>query len=205
MMRYILHVCLLIALLLSTAEGRRHSELQYTLNTGVTIPESPERFGRIWDPGPAVSFGLSLPVDAGIKLVGNLDYSRLALNNDNLLQESGLSGDSVKLQGGATNIFAASIGAKIRLIPARTSISPYVIAAVGLSHFSINDATMTQRDSSRTLTGSSETAASIGLGGGIDLALGERMTLFVEARYVNCYTETHSSNYVPVRVGLLFR
>lgn len=204
-MRYLSSIILTSLVLFSTTEARPRTGPQYDFSTGIAIPESPERFGRVWHTGFALSIGVALPVDDGIQLVTNLDYHRMALNNSKLLQEAGLTGSDAIVKGGETTLLSAFLGAKIRLIPSHLDVNPYLLAGVGVHRFSVADATVSQQDQSENLNGSQETAIGLGLGAGIDFVLSEGVSLFVEGRYNTCYTETNNTQYLPVRIGLSLR
>lgn len=171
----------------------------------MAVPQSPERFGQVWHNGPVIGVGASLPVDNSIDLIVDLSYSRMALNSTELLLEAGIDNSEATVKDGATDIIGAFVGAKVRLIPGRSNIRPYLTFGTGAFRISISDATVSGQQQSETLQGSETTAIGIGLGAGIDFVLTERTTFFIEGRHNICYTETTNTQYLPIRVGLSLR
>lgn len=173
-----LAVAALISLGAHTAEAQQG--LMFGVGGGATIP-----LGNFDDVAKTGWHGMAV--------VGyNSPSSPVGFRVDGLYGENDFdaSGGKTKLAGGlASAIYAFSTGGKAR---------PYLIGGAGLFNVkaSVNVGGNTVEDS--------ETKFAAGGGLGLAFPIGSDSRLFLEGRYVSVFTDTRSTSFIPLTVGVTF-
>jgi opacity protein-like surface antigen len=177
----------------------------YYLNTGVSVPSSPELFSRYWNPGPNFGFGLGFQATPAIALRTAFEYSNMPLDDQKLLEDFGILPSGLNVSGGSANVITAGLDFKANLAPMTANVSPYFVVGGGLFRLSASDARISYQGTSATVQGNSETAFGIGFGAGFDFRLNNRLALFLEGKYSIGFTDVDNTQYFPIKIGLAFR
>ncbi len=145
---------------------------------GATIPmgDFGDAFKTGWHGQVNVLFDLpALPFD--IRVDGQYGEHKLDL-----------SGSDVK-----TKLITGMAGAQIPLGPPGSPAKPYLTAGVGVTNVDVSSGSVS----------ASTTDFAIGGGGGVMFSLGS-LSLFVEARIMNAFTDVSSTTFLPITGGILF-
>jgi opacity protein-like surface antigen len=92
-------------------------------------------------------------------------------------------------------LITGMVGAQLPLGPPGSPAKPYLTGGVGITNFDFDSG-------SPGISGSSSDFM-IGGGGGVMFSLGS-LSLFVEARIMNAFTENSSTTFLPITGGILF-
>jgi hypothetical protein len=154
-------------------------------------------------PGWSVSAGLDYELSDRFTLellaVG-LDHFPIDEPRVRALDEStGGPEPSEVLPGGSITMFSLLSG--IRARPIRWTYAPYIVLGAGIFRASHWDLEM---PGGEIIRGGKKTAFGASLGGGFDVPVSERSTVFTEVRANFAETGFESSVYVPVRAGFRY-
>jgi opacity protein-like surface antigen len=154
--------------------------------------------------GFGVSGGLSVPtgdlgdaVDAGYSVAGHVFLKPSSTKNLRFRGDVSYSGFDYK------NIDASYrslgfVGNALLDLTSSGGVKPYVLGGVG----AFNGKSSTQIGTSAVVSTSS-TDVGIQIGGGLNFQLSGFST-FLEAKYVNVFTENNSAGYIPITFGVRF-
>jgi hypothetical protein len=159
------------------------------LGAGGSVPSGD--FGNVYKFGYHATAGVGFKLMPSLELVPKVEFHIFTLD------KSGLTGT---ISGG--NVSALMFGGDARFtfpLPG-AGMKPFVLGGAGLASLRFGELTV------NTDVTPSATASKFyyNVGGGVELAAGPVMSLFVQARYVSIATEGGSSNYIPITVGIKF-
>lgn len=175
---------------------------EFYINSGVSFPIGPDEFSDYWRMGYNFGGGMGIPVSSNIILIGYFQYNSFRFDDDEFLQDWGLTGYGISISGGEASIMTISGTIKATLGQTPLPMRPYLCGGVGFFKLSIGDITVYDGYSSETAEGDSENAFSILFGAGVDFTIGGRIGLFIEGQYVIGYTEGESTQIFPLKVGI---
>ncbi len=187
-----------------TAQGRVDRPF-YRIHTGITLPSSPAAFSDFWNPGPNVGGSVGIPVTRAFVAEVDLQYSRIPFDSRKLLSQLGATSSGVSVDGGETTIISASVNAVVRLVTDGSRVAPYFAGGFGLTRRSIGDATVAGGGASAPINGDSGTDILVAFGGGLEFRVTPATGLFVDARYSIGFQAGENLEYLPVRIGVVFR
>ena len=155
--------------------------------------------------GFGVSGGLSVPtgdlgdaVDAGYSVAGHVFLKPASTKN--LRFRGDVSYDAFDYKNFNASLRSLGfIGNAILDLSSSGGVKPYVLGGLG----AFNGKTSTQLNSSSAVVSTSNTNVGIQVGGGLNFQLSGFST-FLEAKYVNVFTENDSRGYIPITFGVRF-
>ncbi|NNG15931.1 MAG: outer membrane beta-barrel protein [Gemmatimonadales bacterium] len=92
-----------------------------------------------------------------------------------------------------TKLITGMVGAQVPLGPPGSPAKPYLTAGVGVTNIDVSVGSVS----------ASTTEFAIGGGGGVTFSLGS-VSLFIEARFMNAFTDGGSTTFIPITGGILF-
>ena len=92
-----------------------------------------------------------------------------------------------------TKLITGMVGAQIPLGLPRSPATPYLTAGVGVTNIDVSVGSLS----------ASTTDFAIGGGGGVSFSLGS-VSLFIEARIINAFTDGGSTTFFPLTGGIMF-
>jgi hypothetical protein len=129
-----------------------------------------------WNPGFSANAALRYTILPHLSLRARIAYSHLPFMFERKLADpEGSSGRGME-------VLSASMEAVLRLSADHNSVSPYVVAGAGFTWYEVGDGIFTFRGLSLPVAGSSQSVPGIFGGLGLDLPLGRRFNLFLEAQ-----------------------
>lgn len=155
--------------------------------------------------GFGVSGGLSVPtgdlgdaVDAGYSIAGHVFLKPASTKN--LRFRGDVSYDAFDYKNFNTSLRSLGfVGNAILDLSSSGGVKPYVLGGLG----AFNGKTSTQVSSSSAVVSNSNTNVGIQVGGGLNFQLSGFST-FLEAKYVNVFSEGNSRGYIPITFGVRF-
>jgi hypothetical protein len=173
------------------------SGISFYINTGAALPGSPDVFQEGW--GLGEDFGLGV----GSRILGNLS-ALLDLQYQNFpLAPSALIG-----KGGAIHLFTVMGCLKFRFVPGNATVSPYVVAGLGLAWFTADSGSLSDGFTTLSFPGAQESGdMTFRAGLGADVKLQEKVYCTVEIDGVGVnrdYAGPNPMGFAEGRVGLRF-
>jgi opacity protein-like surface antigen len=145
-----------------------------------------------------------LPV---VTLRAYADYNHFPVNQERMRSGIGVFSQGRAFSGGATSIFTLSANLKVDLAPMEMPAWPYLF--MGASYFRVKTSDITfaypYQGSPDKLIGSHDTALGMNFGGGVEIRLGRRLTVFAEGGLGIGFTEVEHTQYFPLKVGITFQ
>jgi len=154
--------------------------------------------------GFGVSGGLSVPtgdlsdvVDAGYTIAGHIFLKPASMTS--LRFRGDVSLDSYSFKGNTNGDFRSLgfVGNALYDLSTSGGVKPYVLGGLG----AFNGRTSTKTGSVSVTT--SDTNVGIQVGGGLNFQLSGFST-FLEAKYVNVFSDPNSTGYIPITFGIRF-
>jgi len=199
---------IIISCLLSnnlTAQAQYDNKTAYYINSGLSIPSAPDGFSDWYKVGFNFGGGISYPLTDVFSLRGYYAFNSFKFDEDPFLEDFGLSGLGIEIDGGSFTIIQGTANLKISLPTSPDSkANPYFTGGIGFMRSSIGDITATFVGGSLSQDGDSETAFSIDFGAGLDITINGKTALFFEGTYTIGFTEDESTQYFPIRIGIIF-
>jgi hypothetical protein len=174
------------------------------LSVGMGFPQAPEYVQDLWKSGlgGAVSLGTTLLPE--LTLYGMIEAHSFPFDEDNIIELSHRSPDSINLIGDDASAISGLVMLKMNIMPPAPGISPYVTAGVGLASVDIPGAVVEYIDDTTLVyPGTEGIGAAMSLGAGIDAYINPDFGLFVEIRYMRVFAEPQDIEYLPVRLGVI--
>lgn len=178
----------------------------FYLNSGVSIPAAPDAFSDYRKMGLNLGGGMGYPLTSNLTLQGYVDYNNFTFDEERFLADRGRLGErGVSIDGGAATILTISGNLKVSVPSSTARIAPFFTGGVSFFKRSISDVSISgTRFKVEFDDIDSATAFSIGFGAGLDVNLSDHVALFIEGKYAIGFTEDESTQYVPVKLGLVF-
>jgi opacity protein-like surface antigen len=181
------------------------SKFSLAPGAGIALPVG--GFGDAYNMGLHVGAGVDVNLAKNFYLFGDLRY---------LFFSPDIAGwdfpSSAKISGGQSGIFSIFTGGKY-LAPMSGKLKIYGLAGLGLCFLSTSDLTAdytivtpwSTTTVHATFMFDSETAFGLLFGGGLVYELKPSLGLFAEIRFVNIFTESESTQILPLVVGAVIR
>lgn len=153
------------------------------------------------------SGGIGAFVGPFITVRSYLEYTRLQPDAGSVIEQIHPEGDPavMALSGGSATATAMMLDLKLNT-PLFRSLSPYVVAGVGALRFTEGDASLRLNEEEVIeIEGDTVFGPVLGMGGGINIVVSDRVALFVEGRYHMGLGSADAVAYAPVRMGFAFR
>ncbi len=130
-------------------------------------------------------------------------YQNLIYENA-VVEDPTLDKNSISVSGGRISIL--SFGANGKFALPNMAVSPYAIVGLGTATLSISDLSVSYQGvpvPGGQTSLSNQTKFMVNAGAGVDFPLGAA-ALFVEIKYTWIMTDTQTSTYLPITVGVTF-
>jgi hypothetical protein len=180
----------------------RSSEPRFALSVHAGLAPPTGRMTDYHQPGRSFNVGIDYELNERLAIelfaVG-LDHFPLDEPRVRNLDEGDQPTASEVLPGGSITMFSLMSG--IRARPVQWPYAPYIVLGAGLfraSHWDL------ELPSGEIIRGESQSALGASVGGGFDVRIGQRSTVFTELRANFVETGYASSVYVPLRVGFRY-
>lgn len=179
---------------------------RFTCSAGAVLPTSPDIVRRYWLAGYGLGGGFEAPFTRNFSLIGQLSVDHMPLDrreySDSL--EAALPAPSdVRIDGFGLNCFSVLIGIRTHPPLERANV-PFADLSIGVGYVSLGDGNIRGYPGARTPL--SETlgrfASSVGVG--YRRATSGQFGLFADAHWVAIYGSDRITQYLPVRVGVVF-
>ncbi len=200
-----LAVALLVGPVSAAAE---EGELRPFVEGGVTVPVAPETFRRLWAAGLGVGAGLEYGFNPVAGVWGRLEYARVGLDDDEARRAFFTPGAFDGVSGGEADLWSLHVGLRVRAPSGR--LRPYAEVGGGVGRISTSSALVRYRDfatgepRSYGVAFGSETQVGFSGGIGVLWARPGSFGVYADVHIDVLLTEDDPTQYVPVRVGVLF-
>jgi len=179
----------------------QHKKVELYIGGGLSFPMS-EGFSDMWSMGFSAGGGVGYRFGSNISGNANLSYSSFPIDEDKFLAGAP---SGVEISGGSVSVVLVTANLKVLLIANPQEVSPYLIGGIGLFSLSVSDVTVSYLGTTVTAnTSASESALGIVFGGGVDIPVSPSLKIFLEAGYVMGFTEGDSTEYLPLKGGIIF-
>jgi len=192
-------ILIVIIIVFSATAQEKHSAFHF--NTGFSVPVSPDNFTDYWQVAYNLGGGVSYYFTPSFSIQAYFDYNNFSVNEDEILEDSGLDDYNVTLSGGNISTTYISGNIQYNIIDTNHKVSPYIFTGVGFLHRGVKDLTITDGYDTEELEGNSDDAFAIDFGAGLQINFAPNFSLFGDVRYLIGFTEDENTIYVPFRVG----
>jgi len=184
--------------------AQKTSKFEVYGSAGISFPIGPENFSKYWKIGFNVGAGVGYryPLTPGVTLITDFGFNRFSLDRNKMLQDMGWVDPGTSISGGDIAIITFSGNLKAIVPTSYNKVTPYLCGGAGLFIFSVND--IVSNDGEIEGKGYSKALFSILLGGGTDIAIGERTDLFIEGKYVG-FTGYENKQILPIKIGIKYK
>lgn len=188
-----------------SAQAQDNKKFAYYINSGYSIPSMPEKFSDYWKLGSNFGGGISYPITEVQWIRGYIAFNNFEFDEDSFLKDSELSDLGIKVDGAATTVWQGNYGTKIIFVNSQGSkAKPYLTGGFGFIWLSRSDVKVSGAGGSITIEDNSETTYSLEFGAGLDVTLSEKIALFIEGVITVANTEDEATQYLPIRIGLIY-
>jgi len=184
--------------------AQKTSKFEVYGDAGISFPIGPENFSKYWKMGFNFGGGVGYryPLNSDVTLITDFGFNRFSLNRDKMLQDMGWVDHGTSISGGDIAIITFSENLKAIVPTSSTKVTPYLCGGAGLLIFSVND--IVSNDGEIEGKGHFKALFSILLGGGTDIAIGERTDLFIEGKYIG-FTGYVNRQIFPIKIGIKYK
>lgn len=185
-------VLLIAGLVLALAAGAGAQDaakkMNFYLGAGLGLPMSD--FGDAYKMGLHGTGAVGFVVAPGFSILGKVEYHTFSIDDQGASNVDGGSFNALMFGGAGRYNFQTASG----------KMSPFLMGGLGMANGKVSDLTI----GDTKYTFDSETKLYFEFGGGVDIAAGQAMSLFIQGRYVSIQTDDVSTSFIPVTVGLKF-
>ena len=186
--------------------AQKTSKFEVYGSAGISFPIGPENFSKYWKMGFNFGNGIGYSLNPNLTLITYFDFNSFSLDGDKFsqaLQNAGLVDPGTSISGGGISIYTISENLKMTLPTGQSPVHPYICGGEGLFELSAHN--MKSNNSELEGEGYSETDFSVLFGVGADIAMGERVSLFVEVKDVIGFTEDENMEIFPIKIGIIYK
>jgi len=203
MKRAMMVIFLLLGMIVNVF-AQKASKFEVYTDAGISFPIGPEDFSKYWKMGFNFGGGVGYryPLNSDVTLITDFGFNRFSLNRDKMLQDMGWVDHGTSISGGDIAIITFSENLKAIVPTSSTKVTPYLCGGAGLLIFSVND--IVSNDGEIEGKGHFKALFSILLGGGTDIAIGERTDLFIEGKYIG-FTGYVNRQIFPIKIGIKYK
>lgn len=187
----------------SASPGQDQKQRYFFVGGGMSFPLYPQNFSDNWKLGYGIGGGLMTSLSPILQLGIEAEYNNFALDHDRFSFYD-TSGQRYRSTGGSAGIFFVSPVLKLMFSRARDGPSAFALLRIGFHHESTSDLTISGSSNTYTLSGTSHSALSMGVGIGLDIPINEGIGIILRAEFVNAFTDVQSTQYLPLRGGFRF-
>ncbi len=175
---------------------------------GVAYPIGEQYFRSLWNTGLSIGVGAVYPLKQRVFLLATLEASNMPLDKEQRAKNADFDG-AIEYEEGSATAIMLTIGGKLSANRSRSGEAPYLVAGASLSRFTIGDVlerrTIESDVVSEVLPGNTKTAVGLSAGAGFDVRLSPKSLLFFEANFTYLFIDSPRVNFMPLKMGLLFR
>jgi len=167
----------------------RHS-YSYYLNSGLSIPISPTDFSKHWDISPNFGFGIGYPLAPSYSIVCSFNYNRFPYD-----RSGGAEGADITLLS-ISACFKANFQKRAGF---------YLSAGFGYFRLTSDDYIEYHPWAQRAGDLIYESDLALFIGPGFEKEISKRLSVFAELNEVICFSSPQSTEYMPIKIGLIIR
>ncbi len=166
------------------------SKAQLFVSAGVSFPISPDGVSDFYSSGfgATAGFALDLPL-IPVTPRAWINYDSFPIDED-----------AVPFDVDGGNLRAITVAADVQFTAPMGPLSPYIAPAVGLTFISLDDI---ESGGVQVSDSDSETASTVGIGGGLALDLLIGPQLFLDGKLLYAFTEGDNLLWMPIRLGIV--
>lgn len=193
----VLLVALVAAIPATTSASLRYAR---GAGLGVSFPIQPSEFTDVWNAGITLSGSFEVIATSRLRAGIEVGFAYHDVNEDALRDHLGVS-TSARVNGNDLWIVPVTLTGTFDLLD-RGSTKPFLLGGVGIYTFSASE--LTVDGDPVASAGPDETVFGGHLGAGVRTPIGIGLDLSVEAAYHIVATEGDSTQFLPLRVRLIF-
>jgi len=178
---------------------------EFYFNSGISVPKSHNNFAEFYDKSFNVGFGIGYDLSPSFLICFELAYNNFRLDGERFINShENLKGTASE---GDEAIYSFTVGTKARLSTSNDNIRPYLKVNFGFMHRKYEDLYVEafDPDTSFVLPEDFDTSIMLHFGVGIDIKITKEFYLFGEAKLNHAFTKEESTQYIPLKVGILYR
>lgn len=206
---YSLTVTIVLALFLQLgvidrAEAQPSSKINYYLDVGTGIPAAPSNFTQNWNVGYGIGAGISYEIRPSVKLQLFSQYHRFGFDEEGARDNVTVSQSIIKVDGAEAKIFNVMLNAIYEYkVP---GVQTLTYASVGAGFFRSVRSDFTVTTANDTFMFDQRSESTMGINGAVGLRheLGNRLSVYAEAKFVTSLFVDRRTQYFPLSVGIMF-
>jgi hypothetical protein len=187
-------IMILVVLISGNVFAQKTKKLSFSLSAGPAILTSPFLWEDIYATGFNVKLRVSHPFNKSLNTIFDISYLRFP-------GENAESDDSDSPRSDPLSIVGFTMGLKLSL-SVNEATTPYLIQAVG---FNMINRPKVYTGDDVFLSSDEGTPFSVFFGGGVDITLTPKLSLYAEAVYSIAFLHEDNVEYLPFRVGINFK
>jgi len=201
MKKLLLILVLVTGCLISTSFGQARAP-QMEVFGGVAIPLAPDVFKDYYTMGFSPHFQYVMFPTQKIGISFGVDYEFFSFDGDKFLEDIGLDGLGIDIEGGASNV-EFSIGIRPYLTSPEASTQIFVY---GMGTYNLLATEVTLSDDFGNEEKFSDDISEPGFGGGvgIEIPAGDSFNLIFQGVFRSILTEDESTNFLGISAGVVF-
>jgi hypothetical protein len=204
---------LLLAAVVATAGATSADELRIHASGGVAFPLSPAEFSDFWKTGFSVGGGIGVWSSPCWEIVGSFHFQRHTADRsrqaaDLLLEGMGLVSGVRAIEGRDAKVVTLTAEVRFHIPTESSSMSPFLAFGAGYFGISTTDARVTPELEGLdpvTVLGDQDDAFGATFGAGVEAQVVSRVRLVFDSIYTIGFTERVSTQFLPLRLGLVLR
>ena len=184
------------------ANAQNFDNARFFFRSDYACPTDPAIFNDYWGWGWGGGAGISVPVGQWFEGQVAIDYTRFAFDKDRLDLFFQLPSSGSSVSGATATSIAVTVQLKYPQKP-HGFLPFYILAGVGYENASVSEGAVTYTDLQYTEPSRSSSGIIVVPGAGIEYALGQKLSLFCEMRYLNALSADTQfySNQLPLSLG----
>lgn len=181
------------------------------INTGFSLPLSPDNFTDYWKLDINFGAGVGFPINNFISIQSYISYNNFGINKNKIKRDIGSL--YISIDGG--NISALTISSNLHINLNNMSevynerdcnkrqAEPYFIFGFGYLILNMDDITISGTGGSEVVDVDSESAFTFGFGLGSKFRIATRTKLFFETMYHLGLTDKENISYMSLKIGIM--
>ncbi len=203
---------LLFGLLLAVGDVVGQPTLYVHAGPAVTL--GPNQFVDFWGTGYTLGGEAGWRLTSVFEVVAGVSFRRFPFEKEEFLDEAGVIGIDLAVEGGALSVASGMLGLKLNL-EASKYFAPYLVAGVGVHRrtFSAFDLFVAGEPAARLAT-EKDTALGFSLGAGLGWILSDRLQVYIEPSYTlvrvrpltqvlpGSLVDADNTRFMPLKMGV---
>ena len=208
-MKYKILITLLLLLNIHNALGQqaetKTGATEFYFHSGISVPKSQYNFAEFYNTSLNMGIGIGFDLSPSYLFAVELTYNKFDLDKTAFINShENLVGTASE---GDKAIYSFTACTKAKLGTFFTKITPYLKLNFGFMHQRYDDlyVEVFNPDTSYVLPATFDTSITFHFGTGIDIKLIKGYFIFCEAKFDYAFTGENHTQYMPIKVGILYR